>query len=268
MADRPAWIVGTEQFRLLWSDQDGAAFPSELAPLGSREYENADVERLAQLEMLANLRSAMNPTKQAAMAALTRPRYSISVSGLDARRPFTDTSHHIGIVSAWGGTGDRAVIARQKPGRSTSHGGDVAVTMHALSDWTADLVAMLPRSIRAGMLPADHAVPFDETSIDVEVLRQVSASAPKSTAAAAFVHRSPTTCGSLRVQVGSVADGRRPTSMTVKFRDIEGDGRYLLIIDSPGSALGVDDAKMASTLNRVINATKKLHDERVSAGRE
>jgi hypothetical protein len=268
MAESPKWVMATEEFAALWDAQEGAAFPAELARLGPTEYPDADTEHLARKATLTRLRSEMNSAKRDAMTALTRPRYTIAVTGLDARDPLEDTRHHLGIVSAWGGSGDIVVVARQRPGTTVSRGGPVEVTRHLLSEWSADLVRMLPRSRGAGRLPRDMNVEFEEIPVEFGVLRKVSASAPRSTAAAAFAHLSPTTCGTIRIQIGSEADGRQPTRTVVQYRDIPDDGRYLLVHDSPGTASGVDDATMASVMNRVINLSKRAHDSRVSAGWE
>jgi len=71
---------------------------------------------------------------------------------------------------------------------------------------------------------------------------------------------------SVRVQVGSEVDGRRPMVLTLQYRDVVGDGRYLLIIDSPGTARAVDDATMASTMNRALNLARERYEARASAG--
>ncbi|MGU3292473.1 hypothetical protein [Williamsia sp. M5A3_1d] len=236
--------------------------------MGTTEYADADEEHLARQATLQHLMGEMNSAKREAMSALTRPRYTIAISGLDARKPLQDTSHHIGIVSAWGGSGDVAFTARQRPGPSAARGGAVEVTRHVLTRWSADLVRMLPRPSGAGRLPRDMDVAFDEIPVEFGTLRKVSPSVSTATAAASFAHRSPTTCGSIRVQVGSEADGRRPTTTMLHYRDVADDGRYLLVEDSPGSAAGVDDATMASAINRVINAAKRVHDSRVGAGWE
>lgn len=258
----------TDEFAALWDAQAGAAFPAELAPMGPTEYADGDDEHLARQADLTRIRAGMNSVKREAMDGLTRPRYTIAVSGLHAGKPLNDTSHHIGMVSAWSGVGEVVVVARQRPGRSVARGGPVTVTRHALTKWGADLVRMLPRSAGAGRLRRDMGVEFDEIPLGFGTVRKVSASVSTSTAAAAFVHLTPTTCGSIRVQIGSEADGRRPTTTMLHYRDIADDGRYLLVEGSPGTAAGVDDATMASVINRAVNAAKRVHDSRVGAGWE
>ena len=264
-SEASAWTLSPLQFRLLWGDAAGAQFPTELCAFGDEGYDTADHQVAAENAELTRLRAAMTPAKSEAIAALTRPRYTIGLLGLDARKPLSDTSSHVRVVSAWGGEGDHVIVVRQKPGPSPSHGGEVSVTRSRLDTWTDDLVRLLPRSTAVGRLPADPNVPFYDLPIDVEVLRQVSADAPKTTAAGVFVHEKPTTCGSIRVQVGSEVDGRRPERLTIQYRDIDKDGRYLLVIDTPGTAVGVDDAKMASSMRRAVNAVKKRYDARAGA---
>ncbi|MGU3291568.1 hypothetical protein [Williamsia sp. M5A3_1d] len=265
VSENSAWTMSALQFRLLWADAAGTQFPAELCAFGDEKYDTADDQIATEKSELTRLRAATTSAKSEAITALTRPRYTIGMLGLDARKPLSDTSSHLRVVSAWGGSGEHVIVVRQKPGPSPSHGGEVSVTRSRLDTWTDDLVRLLPTSSGPGRLPADADVPFYDLPIDVEVLRQVSADAPKTTAAGAFVHEKPTTCGSIRVQVGSEVDGRRPERLTLQYRDIDKDGRYLLVIDSPGTAVGVDDARMASSMRRAVNAVKKRYDSRASA---
>ncbi len=260
------WRLTTQQFRLFWADCDGAGFPSELCPLGVEVDVDAEMQRLSELTAVADLRARSTPMMRSAMTTLTHPRYTIAIQGIDARKPLADTSHHLRIVSAWSGSGDVVIVARQEPGPNISHGGDVVVTRHVMREWTRDLLRMLPPSSGAGSLSPDDAVPFVEIPIDVEVFRQVSPAASPVTAAGAFVHQSPSTCGSIRVQVGSEADGRRPSVLTLQYRDIVDDGRYLLIVDSLGTARGVDDATMASAMSGAVNVVRRRYEVRADAG--
>ncbi|GAA2054934.1 hypothetical protein [Williamsia deligens] len=251
MAPVDAWRLSTLHFRQLWEESDAADYPLEFA------YADADVAAGADTPRLPGL-SDLTPPQRAAIDAITRPRVTIAATGLDARRDFADPRHHVRILSA---TADMTTVyvARQHLGATVDRGATVAITQHAPSQWTHDLVGLLPRSPGAGTLTTDATVAFAPVpGFDIGTVSTVVE--PRTpTAATAFARPDPATCGSLRVQVGSIADGRRPTALEVRFRDIVDDGRYLLIVDEPGVAMGVDHKGFASMLNRVVNTLRTRH---------
>ncbi|WP_299573743.1 hypothetical protein [uncultured Williamsia sp.] len=248
-----AWTLRTLHFRQLWAEADGIDFPSEFAAADARTASTGD-------ESPGRPLAELSEPRRAAIAALTRPLVTIAVAGLDARQPFEDPGHHRRVVSA---TRDMqtVIVARQELTGSVSLGGTVSITRHTASDWTRDIVAMLPRSDGAGSLPTDTDVTFRQLpGIDASTIAVVEPP-PRPSAAAAFARDDPATCGSLRIQVGSAVDGHRPSVIEARYRDIPGDGRYLLIVDEPGVAMGVDAARFASTLNRVVNTVRRRHGE-------
>lgn len=253
MTPSDAWTLRTLHLRQLWAEADGVDFPAEFAAADADTASTGDESpgrRLAEL----------SGPRQAALAVLARPQVTIALTGLDARKPFDDPSHHVRVVSA---TRDMrtVVVARQELTGSVSLGGAVALTRHTASDWSRDIVGMLPRSAGAGSLPTDTDVTFRRLpGIDASTIAVVDPP-PRPSAASAFARDDPATCGSLRVQVGSAVDGRRPSVIEVRYRDIPDDGRYLLIVDEPGVAMGVDAARFASTLNRVVNTLRRRHTD-------
>lgn len=248
-----AWTLRTLHLRQLWEEADGADFPPEFAAADARVASTGD-------ESPGRPLAELTAPRRAAISTLTRPLVTIAVTGLDATKPFDDPRHHLRLVSA---TRDvqTVIVARQELAGSVSLGGTVSITQHTASDWTRDIVGMLPRSAGPGSLPTDTDVTFRRLpGIDASTIAVVDAP-PRSSAAAAFARDDPATCGSLRVQVGSAVDGRRPSVVEIRYRDIPDDGRYLLIVDEPGVALGVDAARFASTLNRVVNTLRRRHTD-------
>ncbi|MGU3292769.1 hypothetical protein [Williamsia sp. M5A3_1d] len=252
-----AWNLSTREFRLLWEEFDASDYPLEFAYTGTD-----DIHRGSDGPSAPSIRAERLTTPQReAMTALCKPSITIGVGGLDARKPFTDTSHQSRLVSATRDT-EHVYIARQKLGDSPSIGATVSITRHALKTWTRDLVGLLPAAASAGSLPSDTNVGFGRLpGADTSTVATVVAPQHPS-AASAFTNPQPATCGSIRVQVGSITDELRPLSMELRYRDIPGDGRYLLIIDSPGAALPIDDTSFAKTLNRVINTLRNRHNQR------
>ncbi|WP_045824301.1 hypothetical protein [Williamsia herbipolensis] len=249
------WALSTTDFRLLWEQQDGSEFPPDLLPVGTP---GVDLERRR-----IDLENApLTGGRLEAMAAFTRPYVSIGVAGIDATRDFADPIHHLHLTAAWSVGAEYAYVARQQVGAHISEGGDVTISRVPSNSLPGTVVEMLPPSSGAGRLPADLAVTFRQEPLLAESTIPVVVAARSDVATAAFESTvTPTTCGSLRVQVGSITDGRRPSSLELRFRDIPDDGRYLLIIDDPGAAMPVDSITLTKMLNRVINLLRKRHKQ-------
>ncbi|MGJ0120380.1 hypothetical protein ACQ7HM_14350 [Williamsia sp. MIQD14] len=227
-------MLSTTDFRLLWEQQDGSDFPPELLPVGDPGDDVA--KRRVDTEQTPLAGSSL-----AAMTAFTRPSVSIGVSGIDASRDFADPIHHLHITAAWRAGAEYAYVARQKMGAHISNGADITVSRTLASSMPETVVDMLPRSSGAGRLRSDTAVAFERLPLLAEsTVAVVTRERPNMASAAFSTTVAPATCGTFRVQIGSVTDGRRPTSMEARYRDIAEDGRYLLIIDDPGAAMPVD----------------------------
>ncbi|KQS00475.1 hypothetical protein ASG12_06135 [Williamsia sp. Leaf354] len=254
-----AWTMSTHEFRLLWESIDTSPYPTEFAYTGTEDIDPAAPPAGSGLHELTS-------TQREAMTVLCAPKTTIAVSGIDARRPFTETGHHLRIVSATG-RGDHVFVARQRLAGSVSVGGAVSITRHSLNTWTRDVVAMLPKPTGRGSLSTDTAVAFD-WSPPGEIASIASVVAPQPpTAASAFAASTVATCGSIRVQAGTITDPVRPSVMECRYRDIPDDGRYLLIIDTPGAALPVDVEAFAKSLNRVVNTLRGRHSTRLAEAR-
>ncbi|MEH3154401.1 MAG: hypothetical protein PGN29_03305 [Gordonia paraffinivorans] len=255
MAASDAWTLRTLHLGQVWAESDGVEFPPEFAAA------DADVATTG-AESSGSSLATLNPPRREAIDTLTRPLVTIGVTGLDARKPFDDPSHHLRVVSA---TRDMqsVVVARQELVGSVSLGGRVSITRHSASDWTRDLVTLLPRPAGVGSLPTDTDVSFRRLpGIDASTIAVVDVPSRPS-AAAVFARDDVATCGSLRIQVGSAVDGRSPSVIEVRYRDIPDDGRYLLVVDEPGVAIGVDTARFATMLNRVVNTLRRKHTDTV-----
>ncbi|MBT0567152.1 hypothetical protein [Williamsia sp. CHRR-6] len=261
MADANSWVLSTREFRLLWEQRDAAPYPA-FAYDGPEHFDNGDLARLADKRLLAQLAAESTALKEAAFTAFTKPRYSFEILGAES----SDTEREptlSRIYSAWDGVSQSAFIARQAPGLVVSVGGDVTVTRVDFEAWTSRLVASLPLSGFAGRLPQDLDVAMDvENWLNTTEL-SVSPRARRDTAGAAFVHLPQAYAAYVTVQVGSIADGRRPHKQEIQIADVAGDGCYALVVDTPALAVGVDGKKLATLLNKAINATKKRHDAAV-----
>ncbi|MGJ0119350.1 hypothetical protein ACQ7HM_09110 [Williamsia sp. MIQD14] len=261
MTDRPdGWILSTRELLLAWKAADGIDFPLCLSSGDPERYDDGDHARKVLSQIGYELEAAMTPSKRAAMSAFTRPRYSLAVSGLDASRSHEEGSHYIRMYAAWSG-GDTGYIASQKALPDPNLGGEVTVTAHPFAQWTRSLADLLP-TVEAGRLPADTAVPLTTFIVADREIPIVDTSADRNSAATAFVHRMPSTCGNITAAVGSITEGRRPDALDLRWHDIPDDGRYLLIVDPSAptaTAMPATSIEVAKMINRSLNALKQRH---------
>ncbi|MBT0566257.1 hypothetical protein [Williamsia sp. CHRR-6] len=254
------WQLSTREFRLLWDGEHGAPYPSSLLWTVADDpgHEIDKRNRIAALQR--NLTSG----QREALAVLTHPTYSLFIVGIDDGRDLADPSHHLRLCAAWGG-GDYGYIARQTVSGDAAWGGQITLTRHETSTWTAAVVGQLPPGAGAGRLPLDTAVQVDMMTAGGETLLTTVVSAPGTAGGQFRSDVAPSTCGTIWIQVGSITDGYPPSRVEARYRDIPGDGRYLLILDDPGAAMGVDRTQFTKMLNRVINATRTRHKARAAS---
>ncbi|WP_299575249.1 hypothetical protein [uncultured Williamsia sp.] len=225
-------------------------------------FQDADERRSVEKKLLERLRSTSTPAKEAAFAAFTRPRLSLDVIGGYAGK-FGPA--HFRIHGAWRGKPENAFVAVQGSTPDLTIGGDVSITTHPSEDWTRAVVQRFPTRPAAGRRQVDNAVPTSTQLMGESVVRTVIANASSTSAAAAFVHLKPVLGAVITVRVGALADGVTPGEAEIHVADIEDEGRYALVMDSPATALGVDAEGLARLINKVFNSVRDRRRRRVDA---
>lgn len=253
-----AWTMSTHEFRLLWEDgPPGTPYPQTFATGSGETYPDGDARRLAEKTLLEKARSRWSPVKTTAFEAFHGPTLSVDLIGATVE---SGKRRHFRAHGAYRGPADTAFLAVQSSTDNLTIGGPVSITVHPLKQWSQALVATMPPAVAAGTRPTDTHVPVTHQHVaDITVIPTPDLTASRTTAAAAFVHELGTTGAVLTLRVGSLADGTQPTSLQLHVADLPDDGRYALVLDSPATALGVDDIGLARLINKTLNALRKRH---------
>ncbi|MBT0567662.1 hypothetical protein [Williamsia sp. CHRR-6] len=251
--------MSTHEFRLGLAEVGHTRYPASFVWGVKTAAADDDAFRLIESRVREEFRAALTPAKKAALVALAKPIYQIDISGCDVSKDIKDPSHYVRVHAYWAGDDD-AFIAQQLPGPEVGAGGDVRVTRTDVASWTRGVAALIPGLAGPGRLPTDSAVEFDQESLGDAKLAVVAATAPKSTAAAAFRHMMPALCGQINLNVHAVDGTDRRWQMELRWHDIPDDGRYLLVVDEVGVAMGVSATTLAKTMNRVFNTLKRRRD--------
>ncbi|MBT0568585.1 hypothetical protein [Williamsia sp. CHRR-6] len=259
MRDDQVWSLTTQEFYHALAEAGQLRFPRSFASGIISSHEDADSARMWDQRVRAEFRESITPRKQWALRALGRPTYQLELVGCDVTRDVTDPSHYVRAYGFWA-DGDDAFVARQLPGPKHVVGGQVQISRCSVGAWTRELVGGLPSGVGAGSLPTDPAVQFEDSMLGSTRFRVVSESAPHKTAAAVFRHLTPTLAGQMFATVHAIDGSDRRWEMELRFHDIAEDGRYLLVVDDVGVAMGADTTTVAKTLNRVFNTLKRRRD--------
>ncbi|MBT0568487.1 hypothetical protein [Williamsia sp. CHRR-6] len=259
--DGQAWVLTTDEFRLLWEAFDTTEYPRGFALAGDTPYPNGETQLRAEKETREQFRTQLSAPQRAAVSALASPLYSIGILGGWA----TATSPKmvgVQVHSGWHGASPHAYIAVQQPSPNLSVGGPVHIRRVDFPAWSASLVGALPASPGPGRLPADHQVPVQIENIAEVPTLTVAPSASRHTAAAAFGQIALRGGAVLTIRVGSASDPRKPVTAEVHVADVPDDGRYALAIlaNSDGAAMGVTDVALGKLINRVVNAARRQYD--------
>lgn len=257
-----AWTLSTHEFRLLWEAQaDAAPYPRTFAYGGVGEvFHDADERRAVEMTLLERLRSSSTPAKEAAFAAFARPKLSLDVIGGYAGK---SGPAHFRVHGAWRSKPENAFVAFQESTADLTIGGSVSITAHPSAEWTQAVVDRFPTRPSAGRREVDHVVPTSEQRFGESVVRAVTSDASTGSAAAAFIHLKPVLGAVVTVRVGALADGVTPDEAEIHVADIQDDGRYALVMDSPATALGLDAHGLARLINKVFNSVRDRHRRRV-----
>ncbi|GAA1457198.1 hypothetical protein GCM10009619_09540 [Williamsia maris] len=255
-----AWKLSTHEFRLLWeSDPSGAPYPQTFAYGSVELFPDADARRLAEKQIRKTLDDAMTRMKATALETFHRPTLSVDIIGAASSAP---AARRFRAHGTWRAGSEMAYVATQESTNDLTIGGAVRIASYPLGAWTSALLSTLPHARSAGRLPSDTAVPVKYEPLLETSVTAVSSTASTQTAAAAFVHLGCDAGAVLTLRAGSLADRFKPTTLEVHVADIDGDGRYALLMDNPATALPVDDAGLIKLVNKTLNAVRDRHGQR------
>lgn len=245
------WQFTDLELKVLCNRYRQGAIPSPLV-YTARTMDPDDYRR--ELEAAeAELADRLDPEFRAVFEAVCNPEVFVGVHGwYDA--DMDDPDKHLVVHGAR--RGYRACVLIQQPGESTMHSRGVTMIECEPADLAQLLVAQLPE-VEAGQstpiaivtepaapdpYEAPRASAFDtfEESVDSRSLRFLSTPADQT--------------GAMQILQGRSKYGPRGVAVsTLLWRDLPGDGRYLIDLDQePKSAIGVDSRRFADHIDSVI----------------
>ncbi|MEC3913334.1 ESX secretion-associated protein EspG [Nocardia sp. CDC160] len=245
------WEFTDIEFKVLCNLYREGAIPSPLVYTSrTMDHDVYDRELLAAQE---DLDRRLDSHFRAVFEAVCNPEVFVGVHGWhDA--DIDNPAKHLVVHGAR--RGRRACVLIQKPGETTMHSGGVTMLECEPEELAALLVAQLPPAepgqstvipIATEPAPPDpyeapRASAFDtfEESVDTRSLRFFSTPADQT--------------GAMQILQGRSKYGPRGVAVsTLVWRDLPGDGRYLIDLDPEvKSAVGVDNRRFIEHLDGVI----------------
>lgn len=247
-----SWQFTDIEFKVLCNRYRQGAIPSPLT-YTSRTMDPDEYQR----ELWAaedELNQRLDPNFRAVFEVVCNPEVFVGLHGWNDA-DIEDPAKHLMVHGAR--RGRRACVLIQQPGETTMHSGGVTMIECEPEELARLLVAQLPE-VEAGQsaaIPiaaeapapdpyeAPRASAFDsfEESTDTRSLRFLSTPADRT--------------GAIQVLQGRSKYGPRGIAVsTLVWRDLPGDGRYLIDLDPEvKSAVGVDTRRLVDHLDGVIS---------------
>lgn len=210
------------------------------------------------------LRETMDGAFREALELLVQPDIRLEISGWDPRVD-DDPERCIRMLAAR--RGDRGVLVRQLPGETVQHSGGFTVVECDMLSLATVVVEALPevapgrrgsitivreREAQSTDYSFGHSQIFDTFDDSVR------------TRSASFLAEEVSAIGLIRVVQGRSRFGPRGiTSHALSWRDIIGDGRYIITGRKPPVASGADTKDFVTKINSEIAAVvRSIRDER------
>ncbi|MGW5105756.1 ESX secretion-associated protein EspG [Nocardia sp. NPDC004123] len=254
----PSWRFTEAEFYALWMDRTGQAPPKPF--LFTSATQTADEFDAEQSEARESLSHKVGGNFELVFDAMANPDLFLTAYGWDERDRFG-----IGSMIRARATrkGPKGYVIKQSPGTSYFQRGGYTVTECDPIQLADEIVRAMP-SVERGRL-GDIGLASREQDLDHDFGRSSVAAAPDTAVSRTreFMAQSITTAGEVRIVQGrSVFGPRGITSHIVRFRDIEDDGRYVMV-ENPQRALAVDQTRFISVVNNYVAAVvQTIKDER------
>ncbi|MVU78952.1 ESX secretion-associated protein EspG [Nocardia sp. ET3-3] len=253
-----SWRFTEAEFYTLWMDRTGQAPPKPfLFTSATRTVDEFDAE---QRDAREGLGQKVGGDFEVVFDAMANPDLSLTAYGWNEKDRFATDSM---IRARATRKGPNGYLIRQLPGTSYFHRGGYAVTECDPIRLADEIVSALPPVERGGL--GDIGLASREQDLDHEFGRSAIAAAPDAEIfkTREFLATPVTTAGEIRIVQGRSLFGPRGTTChTVRFRDLEGDGRYV-VTENPDRALAVDERRFIAVLNNYVAAVvRTIKDER------
>ncbi|WP_328396364.1 ESX secretion-associated protein EspG [Nocardia sp. NBC_00416] len=256
------WEFTDLEYYVLWSglDRGGLPFPFYYTAR-TRDSETFRADRVRTRD---ELRQRLGASFDTVLDTLAQPDIRIVVDGADGRNP-EDPAHLVRLFGTR--RGDRGYVVTQLPGETCWHSGGFVVTECDGLLLADAMVAQMP-DIAAGaqsdiVLPDKRADTELDRNYGVSRTRDLSAdSAGKR--AGTFLSAPALWTGTIDIEQGySIFGPRGIVRYRIGWRDLEGDGRYVLDDLTPPVARPADRKRMVEAINsKVVGVIRSIKDER------
>ncbi|MGK8520572.1 ESX secretion-associated protein EspG [Nocardia asteroides] len=257
------WKLPDLEFLVLWewSTSERLPWPFYCA---TRSMNRGELERQKR-EALNEVRRAHPELAREVMEALTGPDVQITVSGHDGSDDMkVDTLTRIFATRR----GDAGYVVVQKPGETYWHSGGYTITECPALHLAENVVEELPE-VDAGREP-EFVLPVENEAeeLDYGYARSVvhdSFDDSVHSRAQRFLSAPAHYEGTVEVVQGRSLFGPRGiTSHEMRWRDMAGDGRYVITGSNPTVAAPADSKRFVQLINvRIAEVIRAIKDERV-----
>ncbi len=257
-----SWTLSDVEFTALWADTKAGHLPSPLIAVSRVKdlgrYEHLQVQAQQRLRDMAGFEAA------ALGEVMAHPDIAIQLTSWNTLRP-DDLEGKIRVYAARRGAA--GVVVRQVPGETAWYSKGFVVIPCTAVELARVMMDQLPVA-RAGQLGEVVLVGTGEGldySYGRSAVRERSyAAEPPHVRAARFLDTPTERMGGIEILQTSSAFGPRGcTRYFLDWRDLVGDGRYLITDDTPPVATPVDTRRLVALVNtRIAAIVQAIRDER------
>ncbi|MGK8511922.1 ESX secretion-associated protein EspG [Nocardia asiatica] len=256
------WKFTDLEFVVLWEDFGEAGVPRPFS-FTSRTplWDDYLVE---QAQTRAALLASSTPARKEMLDDLYRPDIRIRVIAFDGR-DHTNVANNVRLMAAR--RADRGYLVTQLPGETVGHSGGFVVTECAAVELADVVVRALPEAEPGKRADIVLAAETEDEHLDYDY----GASVVRDSFEGSVHDRSTEflTAPAVRfgfidvIQAQSIFGPRGMTRHRLKWRDLEGDGRYVIDDRHPPVATAADKRRLVSVINtRVAEVVRAIKDER------
>ncbi|MEV6771244.1 ESX secretion-associated protein EspG [Nocardia sp. NPDC051030] len=246
-----SWKFTDVEFKILCNRYREGALPSPFVYLARTRVDD-DYQRELR-EIGAELDARLDPSFRAIFETVARPEIFIGVHGwhdADMENP----DKHLRVHGAL--RGRRALVLIQQPGETMDHSREVTLIECEPEELARLLVAQLPE-VEAGRSGPINLHTEPATPDPYEAPRASAFDSFEETAESRslrFLSLPADQTGAMQILQGRSKYGPRGVAeSTLVWRDLPGDGRYLIDLDTPTrTAVGVDARKLTAHIDGVI----------------
>jgi hypothetical protein len=260
------WEFSDAEFVTRWLARNESSLPKPLFALG--RYESLDHAIRDRHSIRARIAANPDPSFDGVLDIVARPEIRIVVDGQDYRR----ADRREGWVRALGvRRGSRGFLLTQRPGETVLHSGGFVVEECEATD-LADLVVGVLPDVAAGV-GEDIELVGRRTEMDYRYRQTVINDAYDDSVtdrSAQWLDAKVDTLGNITISQAESAFGPRGRqSHTLTWRDVAGDGRYVIAANQvPAVAMAADSRRVVLAINTCIaEVVKTIRDERRSTAR-